>query len=89
MHGVVRNYHSTGQGFLEILNVRVALFRRHQPEVVGYAEFPHIKWTRGGEQRRACCRLLARLYSLSDIWEKFVMKGVVISQGAVNVLTDM
>lgn len=38
MHGVVRNYHSTGQGFLEILNVRVALFRRHQPEVVGYAK---------------------------------------------------
>jgi hypothetical protein len=37
MQGVVRNYHPTGQGFLEISNVRVALFKRHQSEVVGYA----------------------------------------------------
>jgi hypothetical protein len=37
MHRIVRNYHSIGQGFLELLNVHVALFRRYQPQVVGYA----------------------------------------------------
>jgi hypothetical protein len=34
---IVRNYDSIGQGFLEISNVHVALFRRYQPQVVGYA----------------------------------------------------